>query len=66
MISFMYEPIRRFHQQPELELHLDELFGTKEWQQCLEMEESDTRKQFLHGLFSKQLKETRSGPCRFF
>ena len=56
MISFMYEPIRRFHQQPELERHLDELFGTKEWKRCLGMEESDAKKRFLHDLFAKQLK----------
>ena len=57
MISFMYEPIRRFHRQPELERHLDELFGTKEWQRCLAMEESDAKKRFLHDLFARQLKE---------
>ena len=56
MISFMYEPIRRFHQQSEFKPHLDELFGTAEWEQCLDMEESDAKKQFLHNLFSKQLK----------
>lgn len=57
MISFMYEPIRRFHQQPELKQHLDELFGTEEWQRCLDMEESDAKKRFLHDLFSRQLKK---------
>ena len=57
MISFMYEPIRRFHQQPEHEPHLNELFGTTGWKQCLDMEESDAKKQFLHSLFAKQLKE---------
>ena len=57
MISFMYEPIRRFHQQPEFEVHLDDLFGTEEWRRCLDMEESDAKKKFLHDLFSKQLEE---------
>lgn len=57
MISFMYEPIRRFHQQPELTQHLDELFGTEEWQRCLGMRESDDKKRFLHDLFSRQLKK---------
>ena len=56
MISFMYEPIRRFHRQPELERHLDDLFGTKEWKRCLRMEETDAKKRFLHDLFSEQLK----------
>ena len=56
MISFMYEPIRRFHRQSEFKRHLDELFGTTEWKRCLDMKESDAKKQFLHNLFSKQLK----------
>ena len=56
MISFMYEPIRRFHQQSEFEPHLDNLFGTPEWKRCLDMEESDGKKRFLHDLFSTQLK----------
>ena len=53
MISFMYEPIRRFHQQTEFRPHLDKLFGTTEWERCLDMEESDAKKQFLHRLFDK-------------
>lgn len=56
-ISFMYEPIRRFHKQPEFEPHLNELFGTKKWKECLDMEESETKKGFLHGLFATQLKK---------
>ena len=56
MISFMYEPMRRFHQEPEFEQHLDELFGTRDWKKCLGME-SDTKKNFLHSLFSQQLKK---------
>ena len=56
MISFMYEPIRRFHDRPEFKTHLDQLYGTTEWQQCMGMDETDEKKQFLHGLFQKQLK----------
>lgn len=56
MISFMDEPIRRFHQEPGYEAHLDALFGTDEWKQCLDMAESDAKKKFLHDLFSRQLK----------
>lgn len=55
MISFMYEPIRRFREHPHFERHLDELFGTKEWRTALDMEETDA-KLFLHNLFSNQLK----------
>lgn len=57
MISFMYEPIRRFHQQSEYEPHLNELFGTQEWKKCFAMQDSGARKKFLHRLFSQQLKE---------
>lgn len=34
LISFMYEPIRRFHRESAFEGHLDELFGTKSWREC--------------------------------
>ena len=57
LISFMYEPIRRFHKQPEFETPLNELFGTKKWKKCLKMKDSNTKKQFLHHLFKKQLKK---------
>lgn len=56
MISFMYEAISRFHQEPEFRQHLNELFGTTDWRECLSMEESDSKKRFLHDLFSTQLK----------
>ena len=56
MISFMYEPIRRFHGSSEYGPHLDSLFGTSDWKECLAMEESDAKKRFLHDLFSVQLK----------
>jgi three-Cys-motif partner protein len=55
-ISFMYEPIRRFHAQSEFEPHLTELFGTESWKQCLKMPESGRKKRFLHELFQNSLK----------
>ena len=55
-ISFMYEPIRRFHAQPEFETPLTELFGTDDWKQCLAMAESREKKRFLHDLFRSSLK----------
>ena len=55
-ISFMYEPIRRFHTQPEFESHLTELFGTEDWKWCLTMAESGEKKRFLHELFRSSLK----------
>jgi three-Cys-motif partner protein len=55
-ISFMYEPIRRWHSQPEFEPHLTELFGTENWKQCLSMDEAEGKKRFLHALFKDNLK----------
>ena len=56
LISFMYEPIRRFHSRPEYGPSLDGLFGTTAWRRCLEIQNESERKQFLHGLFAAQLK----------
>ena len=57
LISFMYEPIRRFHRQSEFEGHLNELFGTKEWQDGFDIKEEAERKPFFHKLFTQQLKK---------
>ena len=57
LISFMYEPIRRFHRQPEFGGHLDDLFGTQTWRDCFEIEDETARKQFLHRLFTAQLRQ---------
>ena len=56
LISFMYEPIRRFHGQPEHGPSLDALFGTTTWRRCLAITSESERKQFLHGLFAAELK----------
>ena len=66
MISFMYEPIRRFHQQQEFGEPLDELFGTTDWRKCLDIVEDDKKKQFLHDLFKAQLKEHGAEQVVFF
>ena len=55
MISFMYEPIRRFRRHPGFEQHIDELFGTGSWRLSLSMDE-EVAKKFLHALFLEQLK----------
>ena len=57
LITFMYEYIQRFHETPQYEPHLNELFGTSQWKDCLKIEDSSTKKQFLHELFKNQLKE---------
>ena len=57
LISFMYEPIRRFNAVPEYEASLDELFGTMDWRSCWTIDNEADRKKFLHGLFATQLKQ---------
>ena len=66
MISFMYEPIRRFHEQPEFRDHLNELFGTELWQKCFDMDMASEGKRYLHDLFKKQLKEHGAKQVIFF
>lgn len=66
LISFMYEPIQRFQEQPEFEVHLNELFGTSQWQGCFNIGDSSTKKQFLHDLFKNQLKEHGAKYVIFF
>ncbi len=56
LISFMYEPIRRFHRQPEYGPALDALFGTADWRQSWTIDQETERKPFLHDLFATQLK----------
>ena len=56
LISFMYEPIRRFHREPAYGPSLDGLFGTTDWRDCLAINHETERKQFLHRLFAAQLK----------
>ena len=66
LISFLYEPIQRFQEQPEFEAHLNELFGTSQWQECFDMEDASTKKQFLHDLFKNQLKKHGAQYVVFF
>ena len=55
-ISFMDEPMRRWHEHSAFEHHLDELFGTAEWRQCLIMSTWEEKRDFLHALYNQQLK----------
>ena len=66
MISFMYEPIRRFHQQREFGEPLDDLFGTTDWRNCLDIVEVEEKKRFLHDLFKAQLKKHGAEQVVFF
>ena len=66
LITFMYEYIQRFHDTPEYEPHLNELFGTTRWQECLKFKDPSTKKQFLQNLFKQQLKKYGAKYVIFF
>ena len=66
MISFMYEPIRRFHKELGFREPLNDLFGTQDWQKCLSMDEGEKKKQYLHRLFKAQLKNHGAKHVVFF
>ncbi len=55
LVSFMYQSTNRFRTTPELQPHLDEFFGTREWAKA-EQFEGEQRKLFLRGLYQRQLK----------
>lgn len=55
-VSFMYEAINRFKTADEFAPHLDELFGTVEWRIGIAMEDPTARKDFLYGLYERQLR----------
>lgn len=54
-VSFMWESMNRFVSQPGFEAHLDSLFGTNEWREG-RMLSGAARKDFLHGLYRRQLR----------
>ena len=56
LVSFMYEPIRRFHKEASHDPSLDELFGTPDWRRSREIADESKFKEHVHGLFSAQLK----------
>lgn len=64
-VSFMWEHMNRFVSESEFETPLDELFGTEEWRAGMELV-GDARKNFLHGLYSKQLKAAGAGQVVHF
>lgn len=55
-ISFMYESINRFKETPEFEEHLDALFGSKDWANGIDLEDSEERKSFFYSLYERQLR----------
>ena len=54
LVTFMYEPLRRFLEQPAFESPLDALFGTREWRDAGKLAAQD-KKKFLSDLYARQL-----------
>ena len=55
-LSFMWEAMNRFVSQPEFEPSMDELFGSGEWRRARNLAGGE-RRDFLYGLYQKQLRE---------
>ena len=55
LITFMYEEINRFVNEPGLELTYDSLFGTKSWREVLKKKDPKERLEILHNTYRDQL-----------
>ena len=55
-VSFMWEPMNRFVSLPEFEVPMDESFGSSEWRGARQLEGRE-RRDFLHDLYRRRLKE---------
>lgn len=55
LVSFMYESMSRFISTPELEPHLDHMFGTPDWRSANGMKAAD-KKKFLVDLYVQQIR----------
>ena len=55
-ISFMYDFINRFKDNPRFEPHLDKLFGTRDWRTARTIQDEEARKHAFYGLYTDQLK----------
>ena len=54
LVTFIYESMSRFLGSDEFEPHLDNLFGTSEWRQAMNLH-GDRKKEFLSDLYARQL-----------
>lgn len=55
-VSVMWDYIERFHSTKEFPPHLDDLFGSPDWRQAMELPNWIDRKRTLFGLYKRQLK----------
>jgi three-Cys-motif partner protein len=66
LVSFMYEPIVRWLDQPPQGQNFDDLFGSADWRNARNLSEPDERKQFLLGLYLRELKAAGMNLTRAF
>ena len=57
LVNFMFEEINRFIAQPDQEANFDALFGASEWRSMQSIVEPRRRRDFLHDLYLRQLRE---------
>ena len=55
-ISFMYEALNRFRDQPSFGPHLDDLFGCPDWKQGIDITDTKERKSFFFDLYKERLR----------
>lgn len=56
-INFMFESINRFASRPEFTEHMDKLFGTALWRECLEKSTPELRQNCYINLFDAKMNE---------
>lgn len=64
-VSFMWEAMNRFVSESEFETPMDELFGSEKWREARPLAGSE-RKDFLHGLYRRQLKDAGARQVVYF
>lgn len=64
-ISFMYEAINRHKEAKEFH-YLDELFGTTEWREAVDIEDGAERKQAFYDLYERQLRAAGAQYVTYF
>lgn len=57
LINFMFEEVNRFIAHPDQGSNFDELFGTPDWRDMITITDARARRDFLHGLYLRQLRQ---------
>jgi len=56
LVNFMFEEVNRFIAHPDQAKNFDVLFGTSDWRQMSGIQGKTARRDFLHGLYLRQLR----------